>query len=216
MVTWFIMLTWFTLTGISLLYVIWDQLTNTPSVPVMKLAWFLVIIYTGVVGLIFYLLGCKKPKNKTHDAYIQVHWKQALGSEIHCVAGDATAIILAAAILHYVNLPNGWEAIIEYCSAWLFGLLIFQALFMRTMYSSYWEAVKRCIFAETVSMNFIMAGMIPVVLVTKHLLPQASNPFTPAFWGMMSAATIIGSFFAYPINSWLVKKGIKHGMMSAQ
>jgi Domain of unknown function (DUF4396) len=115
-----------------------------------------------------------------------------------------------------MNLPNGWEAVIEYIAAWLFGLLVFQALFMRSMYSSYWEAVKRCVFAETVSMNFIMAGMIPVVLILKHYYPKGSDPLTLEFWGIMSAATLVGFLFAYPINSWMVKKGIKHGMMSAK
>jgi hypothetical protein len=60
---------WFVLTGFSLIFVIWDQLTNTPSLGIIK-----------------------------------NHWKQALGSEIHCVAGDATAIIIAAAILHLYEL----------------------------------------------------------------------------------------------------------------
>ncbi len=206
---------WFIATGLSFFYVLWDQLTNTPSVKIMKLAWLLVILYTGPFGLIFYLLGCRKPRQRSHDDFIKDPWKQGLGSEIHCVAGDATAIILAAALLHYASLPNGWEAVIEYCAAWLFGLLIFQALFMRSMYPSYFEAVKGTVFAETVSMNFIMAGMIPTVLIIKKYFPEASDPFSLRFWGMMSIATIIGSIFAYPINLWMVKKGIKHGMMSA-
>ena len=152
----------------------------------------------------------------SHDEIIKDHWKQALGSEIHCVAGDATAIIIAAGILHYFNVPNGWEAVIEYIAAWFFGLFIFQALFMRSMFGSYWEAVRACVFVETVSMNFIMAGMIPTILILKHHFPTGSNPLTLTFWGIMSAATIIGFCLAYPINSWMVRKGIKHGMMSAK
>ena len=31
----------------------------------------------------------------------------------------------------------------------------------------------------------------------------------------MSAATPVGAVTAYPINSWLVRRGFKHGMMSA-
>lgn len=207
---------WFILTGLSLIFVIWDQFTNTPSPPVMKLAWFLVILYTGIIGLIFYLTSCRKPKGRSHDDFIQDHWKQALGSEIHCVAGDATAIIVAAAFLHYFDIPNGWEAIIEYIAAWCFGLFIFQALFMRSMYSSYAEAVYKTLFAETVSMNFLMAGMIPTIFLLKNHFPHGSDPFTLTFWAIMSTATIVGSLFAYPINSWMVYKGIKHGMMSAK
>jgi hypothetical protein len=205
---------WFVLTLGSLIFVIWDQYTNTPSTRIMTLAWALVILYTGPLGLFFYFLSCREPMPETHEKFIQVHWKQALGSLIHCVAGDATAIILMAAFLHYFPLPNGIEVIIEYTAAYLFGLFIFQALFMRSMYDSYGQAVKSTVFAETVSMNFVMSGMFPVIVYIKYHYPEASDPFGLAFWGMMSLATIVGSFAAYPINSWMVKKGIKHGMMS--
>jgi len=60
----------------------------------------------------------------------------------------------------------------------------------------------------------VMAGMFPVIVAIKHFFPLASNPMLPYFWGMMSLATIVGFIIAYPINSWMVRKGIKHGMMS--
>ena len=208
------LLLWFSLTILSLLFVIYDQLTNTPSVNIMKFAWFLVILYTGPIGLFFYFLACRQPMPYTHEAYIKSHWKQALGSEIHCVAGDATAIIITAGILHYFSLPNGTEAVIEYIAAYLFGLFIFQALFMRSMFPSYIMAVKNTIFIETLSMNYVMAGMLPTIVILKYFFPQGSDPVSLLFWGIMSAATIIGFIFAYPVNSYLVKRKLKHGMMS--
>lgn len=209
-----VLLLWFILTAFSLIYVIWDQVTNTPSVDVMKFAWALVILYTGPLGLFFYLTACRQPMPGTHDAFINKHWKQTIGSEIHFVAGDATAIIIMAGILFYFPLPNGLESILEYIGAYLFGLFIFQALFMRSMYKSYGEAVFKSLFAETVSMNMVMAGMIPTILLLKGKYPQGGDPFSSIFWGIMSLATIVGFVFAYPINSWMVKRGIKHGMMS--
>lgn len=209
-----VLIFWFVLTFLSLLFVIYDQLTNTPSVNVMKFAWFLVILYTGPIGLFFYFLSCRQPMEGTHDEFIKPHWKQALGSEIHCVAGDATAIIVMAAILHSFSISNGLEALIEYIAAYLFGLFIFQALFMRSMFSSYAMAVKHTIFSETVSMNYVMAGMIPTIIILKHFFPQGANPTTALFWGIMSLATIIGFILAYPVNSYLVKHKLKHGMMS--
>lgn len=209
-----VLLLWFILTAGSVGFVLWDQLNNTPSMRIMTLAWVLVTFYTGPLGLFLYLLSCRQPMPKTHDVFIKDHWKQAVGSLIHCVAGDATAIIVMAAFLHYFQLPNGTETMIEYVAAYLFGLFIFQALFMRSMFPSYARAVKSTIFAETVSMNMVMTGMFPVIITIKHHFPQASDPFQPYFWGMMSLATIIGFIVAYPINSWMVKKGIKHGMMS--
>lgn len=205
---------WFFLSLLSTAYVLWDQLVNTPSMRVMTLAWVLVVLYTGPLGLFVYLLSCRQPMPGTHDQFINVHWKQAIGSEIHCVAGDATAIIVIAAFLSLVNISVGFELLFEYVGAYLFGLLIFQALFMRSMFSSYKEAVVNTVFVETVSMNFVMLGMFPVMIILGHYFPTSMHPTSLEFWGRMSLATMVGFLFAYPINSWFVRVGIKHGMMS--
>jgi len=209
-----LLLCWYGLTLLSLAYLIYDQIVNTPSQWVMSLAWAFVMLYTGPLGLFFYFISCRQPLPKTHDRFIKAHWKQAFGSELHCVAGDATAIIISAAILHYFSLPNGIEAIIEYVAAYLFGLLIFQALFMLSMFNNYWQAVRKTIFVETVSMNMVMAGMIPLILLFRTQFPITSDPTLPYFWGVMSLATVVGFILGYPINSWMVAGGIKHGMMS--
>ncbi len=207
---------WYLLTGASLVFLVWDLLTNTPTGRVMKLAWVLVVIYTGPVGLFIYLLSCRQPLPGTHDAFIAPHWKQATGSLLHCVAGDATGIIISAAVVYHFGLPNGIDLIIEYVSAFVVGLFVFQALFMLAMYNgNYWLAVRKTFFAETVSMNMVMVGMIPTMVILMHAIPGAESPFHATFWAVMSLATMAGMATAYPINSWMVRRGLKHGMMSA-
>ncbi len=207
---------WYLLTGASLVFLVWDLLTNTPTGRVMKLAWVLVVIYTGPVGLFIYLLSCRQPLPGTHDAFIAPHWKQATGSLLHCVAGDATGIIISAAVVYHFSLPNGIDLIIEYVSAFVVGLFVFQALFMLAMYNgNYWLAVRKTFFAETVSMNMVMVGMIPTMVILMHAIPGADSPFHATFWAVMSLATMAGMATAYPINSWMVRRGLKHGMMSA-
>lgn len=207
---------WYLLTAGALVFLVWDFATNTPAGRVMKLAWVLVVLYTGPVGLFIYLLSCRQPLPGTHDAFITPHWKQATGSLLHCVAGDATGIILSAAIVYHFGLPNGIDLIIEYLSAFVVGLLVFQALFMLAMYGGdYWLAVRKTFFAETVSMNMVMVGMIPTMVILMHYLPGADDPTQATFWGVMSLATMAGMMTAYPINSWMVARGLKHGMMSA-
>jgi hypothetical protein len=207
---------WYLLTGASLVFLVWDLLTNTPTGRVMKLAWVLVVIYTGPVGLFLYLLSCRQPLPGTHDAFIAPHWKQATGSLLHCVAGDATGIIISAAVVYHFGLPNGIDLIIEYVSAFVVGLFVFQALFMLAMYNGdYWLAVRKTFFAETVSMNMVMVGMIPTMVILMHAIPGAESPFHATFWAVMSLATMAGMATAYPINSWMVRRGLKHGMMSA-
>ena len=207
---------WYVLTGASLVFLIYDLETNTPSMGVMKLAWILIVLYTGPLGLFIYMLSCRQPMPGTHDEFIAPHWKQSVGSLMHCVAGDATGIILGAIFTFHLGLPNGIDLVIEYAAAFVMGLLIFQALFMKSMAGGdYFEAVKKTFFAETVSMNFVMVGMIPVMAIMRMKIPGGDDPKGLMFWGISSLATIAGAIAAYPVNSWLVGSGLKHGMMTA-
>ncbi len=210
------LLLWYILTGASLVFLIYDLETNTPSMGVMKLAWILIVLYTGPLGLFIYTLSCRQPMPGTHDDFIASHWKQSVGSLMHCVAGDATGIILGAIITFHLSFPNGIDLIIEYATAFVMGLLIFQALFMKSMAGgNYFEAVKKTFFAETVSMNFVMVGMIPVMAIMRMKIEGGDDPKGLMFWGISSLATIAGAIAAYPVNSWLVGSGLKHGMMTA-
>ena len=139
-----------------------------------------------------------------------------MGSLAHCLAGDATGIILAAVLTYRFRFPNGIDLILEYTAAFLFGWMVFQALFMKSMLGgNYVVALRGTFFAEFVSMNMVMVGMIPTMVILMHAMPESRNPLHPLFWGVMSIATLVGGFTAYPINSWMVRRGIKHGMMSA-
>ena len=204
---------WFSLTAVSVIYVAWDLITRTPEMKVMKWGWVLVTLYAGPVALIVYWLSCREPAPGTHEEFIAPLWKQTVGSTIHCIAGDATGIIVAATITSLLGLPMGLDAAVEYIAGFAFGLLIFQALFMKDMLGgSYWQAVKATWLPEWLSMNAVMAGMIPVMIVLMTRDMSAMEPTSLRFWGVMSLATLVGALLAYPINWWLVKNHLKHGM----
>lgn len=212
-----ILICWFVLTGLSLFYAAYDLFFHSPEAPVMKWGWWLVILYSGPVGLFFYLLACKEPMPMTHEKFIAPHWKQALGSMVHCLAGDVTGIILAALVLALFKVSLPFEITIEYLAGFGFGLLIFQSLFMKKiMENTYIQSIKMSFYPEFVSMNMIMAGMIPVMVIWTLIEPSATSPTSLHFWGKMSLATIIAGITAYPINSWLVKNKLKHGMMTVR
>ncbi|MEO7230907.1 MAG: DUF4396 domain-containing protein [Candidatus Limnocylindrales bacterium] len=212
-----LLIVWFVLTIASTIYVAWDLLARTPAMGVMKLGWILVLLYTGPVGLIVYLASCRRPGGESHQAFVTPRWKQAVGSTIHCLAGDATGIIAAAAITGSLALPLGVDLIIEYVAGFTFGLLIFQALFMKAMKGgSYLAAVRATVLPEWLSMNALMAGMIPVMVLLTTQDPSAMEPTGGRFWGVMALATIVGGLLAYPVNWWLVATGLKHGMGSSR
>lgn len=209
------MLIWFTLTFFSVVFVVWDSLFNGVTSWVQRAAWILVTLYTGPVGAFMYVLACRRPFPGGHNRYTATTWKQALNSEMHCLAGDATGIIIAASIVPVFHLANGWDLLIEYSAGFISGLFIFQAMMMSGMYGGdYFKAVRKTFFAESVSMNMVMTGMIPTMVLLAASWPNTEDPLRPEFWFRMSIASIVGGILAFPVNYWLVNKHLKHGCMT--
>ncbi|MEO8963641.1 MAG: DUF4396 domain-containing protein [Gammaproteobacteria bacterium] len=204
---------WFVFVILSVVFTTYD-IRNTPVSWVQKLGWILVVIYTGPFGLFYYLLTCRSPGKNWHALYTQANWKQAVNSEVHCVAGDATGIIVAAIILSFSTIPMGIELVIEYVASFISGWFIFQAGMMISMYKSYRESLFKTFFPETVSMNLVMVGMIPTMYILMHYIPNSGEPSSSHFWFVMAMATLAGAIIAYPINFWLVRNKLKHGCMT--
>lgn len=207
---------WFIIAVLSAAYVAWDQFTGNPEAAVMKWGFVLVTLYMGPIGLLLYVMADKEPKPGGHEEFVKALWKQGVGSTVHCVAGDATGIILSAVIAAVIGLPMWADLIVEYAGGFLLGLLIFQALFMRkTMGGSYAENVRRSFLPELISMNCMMAGMAPVmVFLMMGRDMRAMWPGEPLFWMVMSLGVIAGFAIAYPVNVWMVSRGMKHGLMT--
>src|SRR5258706_2824946 len=212
----YFLVAWFTLAAISTLYVGIDQYRNNPEPAVMKWGFILVTLYMGSLGLLIYVLADKEPRPGEHEEFVKPLWKQGVGSTIHCVAGDATGIILAAAITAALGLPMWLDLIVEYLAGFAFGLFIFQSLFMKSMMGgTYWENVRRSFLPEFISMNFVMAGMGPTMsflMMGRDM--RAMEPTQLLFWGVMSLGVIVGFITAYPANVWLVAQQLKHGLMT--
>lgn len=64
-------------------------------------------------------------------------------------------------------------------------------------------------------MNAMMAGLAPVMI---YLIMgrdmRAMWPGEPLFWMVMSLGIISGFAIAYPVNVWMVSRGMKHGLMT--
>jgi hypothetical protein len=160
-----VMLLWFLLAAASLLFVAVD-IRTTPESPVMKWGFVLLTAYTGVVGAFLYVLGCREPLPGTHEQYTAAQWRQTLGSTMHCVAGDGVGILAGAVISSILGITGIAEMILEYVLGFAFGWTIFQALFMRDLAGgTYLAALKSTFMAELLSMNLLMAGMMPTMMI---------------------------------------------------
>ena len=108
------------------------------------------------------------------------------------------------------------DLVVEYLAGFAFGLFIFQSLFMKSMMGgTYLENVQKSFVPEFISMNFMMAGMAPVMsflMMGRDM--RAMVPTELLFWGVMSLGVIAGFIFAYPSNLWMVARQLKHGLMT--
>ena len=210
------LLVWFALAALSAAYVAIDQWRNNPEPSVMRAGFVLVTLYMGPLGLLLYVLADKEPRPGAHEDFIRPLWKQGVGSTIHCVAGDATGIILAAVITASLGLPMWLDLIVEYATGFGFGLFIFQSLFMKNvMGGTYWENVWRSFLPEFISMNMMMGGMgflMCFLMMGRDM--RAMDPLELLFWGVMSLGVIVGFTTAYPVNVWMVSQQLKHGLMT--
>jgi FtsP/CotA-like multicopper oxidase with cupredoxin domain len=85
------------------------------------------------------------------------------------------------------------------------------------MGGSYGENVRRSFLPELLSMNMMMAGMAPVMIfMMMGRDMRAMWPAEPLFWFVMSLGVTVGFIIAYPVNVWLVAKGMKHGLMTVR
>jgi hypothetical protein len=214
-----VMLLWFVLAALAILFVAID-IRSTPESPVLKWGFVLLTAYTGVFGAFLYVLGCREPLPGLHERYTAARWRQTLGSTMHCVAGDGLGILAGAVISSLIGLAGLAEVIVEYVLGFGLGWTIFQALFMRdSAGSSYRAALANTFVPELLSMNFLMAGMVPTIMTlrtVRTVIKSANDPTTPDFWFVMSMGLLVGFIIAYPINWWLVANHLKHGMMTVR
>lgn len=210
-----VMLLWLILTIPSVLFVAIDIFVTTPEATVMKWAFIILTVFTGPIGAFFYVLACREPIKGTHEQYVDVRWRQVVGSTMHCAAGDGVGIVFGAAIAAGLGLSFWPDFAMEYLLGFSFGWGYFQSFAMKDMAGgSYTKSLKMTFLPEFLSMNTLMSGML---LVSQFAIPRvdgAASPGNPEFWFVMSMALLVGFIFAYPMNWWMVSNHMKHGMIT--
>jgi hypothetical protein len=203
-----VLMGWLALTLLSTMYVARHALSRNRGPAVTRWGWVLVTLYTGPIGAALYGLACATPRQTSPDALDEPRWKQALGATVRCVAGDATGVIAAAVLAGALGVPMWVDLVLEYLFGLGVGLFVFEALSMKSLGSgSYVGAVRRSLLPTWLSMNAMMAVMIPTMVILVSQDPAAVRPDATRFWGVMSLATVFGALAAYPLNWWLVAAG---------
>lgn len=189
-----------------------DLFGHPQHMNIMNVVWPAAALYSGPLGLLFYFgIGRKTAKNKPF-------WQSVLTGTLHCGAGCTLGDLAAANLLVLFplqlfgnKLATEWA--VEYVAAFILGI-IFQYYAIKPMKNvSVKDALIAALKADTLSLTFWQIGMYGWMAVSYflifHRILKASEP---VFWMMMQFGMMLGLVTAFPINWWLIKKGIKEAM----
>jgi Domain of unknown function (DUF4396) len=189
---------------------------------VMEAAWPITALYLGPAGWFAYgRLGRPTP---SRDAEADVEeeipeWEGVAVSATHCGAGCTLGDIIGEWVVFAGSLTIAgaalWPAyMLDFALAYLLGI-VFQYFAIKPMSNlTPRQAVWRAIRADTLSLIAFEVGLFGwMALVFFVLFPGPHlTPGHAAYWLMMQIGMALGLLTTYPINIWLVRRGIKHPM----
>lgn len=209
----------------SALVILQDEVRHPQKMAVMNVVWPISGLYFSVFAVwAYYRIGRKKAKDAQAGAMTQKSDKDApptaaqvaVGTS-HCGAGCTVADVLtefgiAASGLVLFGSVLWTEYLLDYVVAWAVGIA-FQYFATKPMRDdlklagAVWAAIK----ADTLSITAFQIGMYAwMALVFYKLFPSPHlTPFDPRYWCMMQIAMICGFATSYPMNRFLIGKGLK-------
>jgi hypothetical protein len=196
---------WAALVVLSLWYVTRDLTRkNTGLMPLMKVVWFLIVLYSGPIGLAVYRYSGRKqiPQDSL--------WRRTFRSDADCYSGCGLGEIIGVTLtVGLLGLSNLWVALITFACAYIIGFSLTIGPLLQGG-ESLTSAVSDSFWGETASITGMEVAAIGVDL----WLAGDARMGDLLFWGSLIVSLIVGFFIAYPINALLIRFGVKEGMMN--
>jgi hypothetical protein len=203
---------WLLLIAGSMSYVAVDLESFAQATWGVKFAWVWITVVFGPLGLVAYLLSYQKPHRSMDPKVPMANWRRAIGATAYSVAGNAFGMILVQVVFNTV--PSIDEAspvislVIIYFLPLLTGWLIFRApAVVSSSKTRYWMALRRTLLAEVISLNLVLSGVFPLILIPSNWYPEFFGPISPPTFLLFSLAAIVGGLLTYPYHAWMIGRG---------
>jgi len=188
-----------------------DVVRHPQPMKVMNWVWPLTALYGGPLALwVYYRIG----RSEKRTAF----WQTVLKGTLHCGSGCTLGDLLSAVFLlafpvtlFNSKLAGDWT--VEYIAAFLIGIL-FQYYAIKPMKQiTPGKALIAALKADTLSLTSWQIGMYGWMTVCNFLIfHHQLKANEPVYWLMMQIGMLCGLITAYPVNWWLIQKGIKETM----
>lgn len=230
-----------TVGAISAIVIAWDESKDPQHMWIMNVVWPVVALFASVIALwAYFTYGKLGAHSKMHAAmendetppnkkYTPFPMMVAKGAS-HCGSGCTLGDIIAEWLLFFVPVIAtwfGWKELFaeKIFAAWIvdyiFALVIgvaFQYFTIKPMRNlSVKEGIIQAIKADVLSLSAWQVGMYGFMAIAHFwifasILDVKLEVNSVEFWFMMQIAMIFGFITSYPVNWWLIRKGIKEKM----
>ena len=190
---------------------------------VMEAVWPLTALYAGLAGVLAYR-AWGRPKSREGSAARGEEpeppfWASVVVGVSHCGAGCTLGDVIAEFVIFGLGITIASVALIpeyigDYVAAVSFGI-VFQYLAIVPMRGlGFKKGVVVAAKADILSLTGFEVGLFGwMALMTLVLFPEPRlGPSSPVYWFLMQIGMVIGFATAYPVNAWLIRKGVKEAM----
>jgi hypothetical protein len=194
--------------------------------PVMEAVWPVTALYFGPVASWAYR---RFGRPKTHRWMVQhsrdeppdkPDWATTAVGVSHCGAGCTLGDIVAEFAVFGIGATIAGEAVFvempaDYLAAITLGV-VFQYYAIAPMRGlGLRKGLIAAAKADVLSLTSFEVGLFAWMALMAFVLfpaPHHLHPDSPVYWFLMQIGMIIGFLTAWPMNSWLIRRGIKEAM----
>ena len=191
---------------------------------IMDWVYPITAVYWGPVALWFYFRHGRRNSKPVieelgpPDPDRMPRWIVLSKAVSHCGAGCTLGDIAGEWLVAGLGLMIAGKSLLadipmDFVWAWTLGIVFqyFTIVPMRDVgkIKGIWAAIK----ADTLSILAFQMGLFGGMAIYQMLIWSEPLPkSTATYWMMMQLSMILGFFTAMPVNSWLIRKGLKEKM----
>lgn len=136
----------------------------------------------------------------------------AFWATLHCLSGCAVGEVLGMVIGTALGLSNAGTIALAVVLAFLFGYAFTMVPLLRTGMGGR-QAAKLALAADTASIAIMEIVDNAVMLAVPGAMDAPLSSWL--FWGALAFALLVAGVVAYPVNRWLIGRGLGHAVVHA-
>jgi hypothetical protein len=196
---------------------------NRQKMPIMEAVWPVNALYLGPLTVWLYVRYGRRMSTRVQaeqsDPPDKPRWATTTIGVLHCGAGCTLGDIIAETGIFLLAITIAGQAIwAEFIGDYVLALalgIVFQFFAIAPMRGlSVGKGLVEAAKADFLSLTAFEVGLFGwMALMAFVFFPGPHlHPDTAAYWFLMQVGMALGFLTAYPINAWLIRRGIKEAM----